>query len=305
MGGGSWSDNSYDRLTTSYKTKSKEEIFVHTQTNTISSDMKPHGLKSRESRDSKDHPKSLAVAIFLDVTGSMGNIPDDIARHRMGDLMKTLMKHHIHDAHILFGGIGDHITDKYPLQIGQFEAETTLLNKWLTSINLEGGGGGQMRESYLLAWLFAARHTTIDCFEKRGQKGYLFTIGDEMSWDNVGPIDLKHLMGYKEISQISDIQILSEAKKKFHVFHLHVQQGDYRDDPNVLGYWKNLLGENFIKIDNYKKICEIIATIVATGQGVEIEHAVSTLDKTTAQTVRDILSPLINAFKNVEHKLLG
>ncbi|HAO33838.1 MAG TPA: hypothetical protein DCQ84_12920, partial [Candidatus Competibacteraceae bacterium] len=44
---------------------------------------------------------------------------------------------------------------------------------------LEKGGGGNACESYTLPWYFAATHTAIDCFEKRGKKGYLFTVGDE------------------------------------------------------------------------------------------------------------------------------
>ena len=27
---------------------------------------------------------------------------------------------------------------------------------------------------------FMARHTSLDCHEKRGQRGYLFIIGDEL-----------------------------------------------------------------------------------------------------------------------------
>ena len=50
---------------------------------------------------------------------------------------------------------------------------------------LERGGGGQQTESYELAAYFMARHTSIDCFEKRGEKGYLFLIGDEEFYPKV------------------------------------------------------------------------------------------------------------------------
>ena len=49
----------------------------------------------------------------------------------------------------------------------------------LKMIWLEKGGGGNSHEGYHLPWYFAAQHTQIDCFEKRGRKGYLFTVGDE------------------------------------------------------------------------------------------------------------------------------
>ena len=39
-----------------------------------------------------------------------------------------------------------------------------------------------MTESYELAMYFMARHTALDCHEKRGKRGYLFIIGDEMAY---------------------------------------------------------------------------------------------------------------------------
>ena len=60
----------------------------------------------------------------------------------------------------------------------QFEADLRIADQ-LARLWLEGGGGGNRFESYNLPWYFAARRTSIDCFEKRGRKGYLFTVGDE------------------------------------------------------------------------------------------------------------------------------
>ena len=60
---------------------------------------------------------------------------------------------------------------------------------------LEGGGGGQMRESYELAMYFMARHTSLDCHEKRGKRGYLFIIGDEMPYPNVNPQQVSRILG--------------------------------------------------------------------------------------------------------------
>ena len=74
--------------------------------------------------------------------------------------------------------IGDAECDRAPLQVTQFEADIRLADQ-LRELWIEGGGGGNRGESYHLPWAFAAMRTSTDCFERRGRKGYLFTIGDE------------------------------------------------------------------------------------------------------------------------------
>jgi hypothetical protein len=291
MGYASWSSTAYDNLKTDYSTKSTDDIFTNNKTRTIDNEMNPKNLSVREARDSDAHPQSLAIMINLDVTGSMGRIPDIIVREKLGNLMNTLIDHNVKDAAVLFNAIGDHVEDKYPLQVGQFESGTQELNKWLTSTFIESGGGGQNRESYLLAWLVAGRHTSIDCFEKRGQKGFLFTIGDEACWNKLDKSSLTEIMGYDENGEgLSDKQLLTEAQRMYNVFHIHVQQGSYRDDPEILKYWKDLLGERLILLDDYDKISEVIATTVSVMLGADLEEVVNTFDKSTAVTVRNSVS---------------
>ena len=142
MGGSSWSSDAYKNLSNSYATKSKSAIFTSTK---LTSTMSPHGIKFRESRDSDAHPKSLAINLYLDVTGSMGDIPNFLIKEKLGTLMETLIKHGIEHPQVLFGGIGDQYSDQAPLQVGQFESGTEELNKWLTELYLEGNGGGQVK----------------------------------------------------------------------------------------------------------------------------------------------------------------
>lgn len=302
MGGGSWSSTAYSNLSRSYAAKSIDDVFVNTKTKTMSADMDPKNITVRESRDSADHPKSLAVAIFLDVTGSMGQIPKAIASTSMPMLMETLIKNDVKDAHVLFGAIGDQEADNYPLQVGQYEAATELLDKWLTSINIERGGGGQEMESYLLAWLIAGRHSSIDCFEKRGQKGFLFTIGDEASWDKISAADYEEIMGYHVETSLTDKQLLKEAQRMYHVFHIHAQQGTYRNDPKILEYWRGLLGERLIIMEDYGKVCEIISSIVSTMSGANIDDVVSSFDSSTALMVRNTIAPIMKNMVNVDKK---
>jgi hypothetical protein len=288
MGYSKWSDDAYSHLSKSRIGMSADEIFSAKASDL----MRPFGVKMRESRDSETHPDSLSLAVFLDVTGSMGRIPEIMVKEKLGTLMNTLITHGIEHPQILFGAIGDHVSDSYPLQIGQFESGTDDLDKWLTEIFIEGGGGGQIMESYLLGWLFCARHTSIDCFEKRGQKGFLFTIGDEASWDNLDAKRLKDLMGYPEASTVSDRQLLEEAQRSYHVFHIHINEASYKDDPSVLGYWRKTIGERLIVLNDYNAIAETIAATVAMIHGVDLSNILTSFDAKTAKTVSNALSKL-------------
>ncbi len=282
MGGSTWSADAYKHIKADYSTKSTDQIFTN---DGIDPEMDPKGVKFRESRDSDAHPMSLAIMSNLDVTGSMGHIPEFLIKNKLGALMETMHGHNVPDAHVMFAGIGDHLSDSYPLQVGQFEAGTEELNKWLTKICLEGGGGAQDMESYSLAWFFAARHTSIDCFEKRGEKGFLFTIGDE--W--VNPVlqadKLTNLLGYKVGEDVTAEQCLQEAQRMYHVFHLHIKQTSTGSSKDIMDRWKKMMGEHLIIVDDYNNIAEIMASTVAVVRGANLDHVVSNFDPKTASSV--------------------
>jgi len=286
MGFGKWSDDAYTHLSASYATKSADAIFSRTAVK----DMLPVNLTVRESRDSDVHPNSVAVMVFLDDTGSMGRIPEDIVKNELGTLMNTIIDNGVPDPQILFGTINDHHCIDTPIQIGQFESGTDELDKWLTSMALQGGGGGQDMESYLLAWLIAGRHTSIDCFEKRNEKGFLFTIGDEKSWDSVTANSLRKILGYEKAEDVSDKQLLEEAQRLYNVYHIHVNEASYRDDPRVLGYWKDVLGERLIILNDYHAICATIATLIACQHGADMKTVTSKFDAKTAGIVTTALA---------------
>ncbi len=148
------------------------------------------GYRCRESRDSAEHPQSLAIAVLFDVTGSMRDVPRTLQAKLPQLLGLLLRKGYVTDPQIMFGAIGDATCDRAPLQIGQFESDNRMDDD-LGRILLEGGGGGQKTESYELALYFMARHTVTDCFAKRGRRGYLFIIGDEMAYPRVKPGEVR------------------------------------------------------------------------------------------------------------------
>lgn len=287
MGTSSWSGDAYRHLG-STRSKSKDaDIFT---AKTVTRDMDPVDLKVRESRDSTAHPKSLAVILALDVTGSMGMIPSQLVRGALANMMDTMYAHNIPDPQVMPVAIGDHYVDCCPLQIGQFESGNAELDKWLTSFFLERGGGGQHYESYPLAWLVAARHTSVDCWEKRGEKGFLFTVGDEAPWSKLEAETQKKLLGYAQPEDISIKDLLEEVSRSWNVFHVHIQEGTYRDDPRVFEEWRQLLGERFLVLDNYQNLAELIASTVAIVRGVDRATVTAGLTASAAKSVSTALA---------------
>lgn len=249
-----------------YANASTQEIFKE---KSINNAMSPYGVKIRESRDSKDHPKSLAIVLALDETGSMGSIPTYLVKQGLPHIMDSIIKAGIPDPQMLFLGIGDHECDQSPLQVGQFESNDELLDHWLTKLYLEGGGGGNGGESYLLAWYFAGKHTSIDCFEKRNEKGFLFTVGDEPCLTHISKATLRNLMGEGEYKDYTASELLEEAKKTYNVYHLNILEGNQGSSSRTLSTWKELLGDNLINVKKREDVSNIIADIVSKNSKVE------------------------------------
>jgi len=156
--------------------KSTAQIFTSYD---LHEDLDPKGT-NRESRDSDENPESTAIIIGCDVTGSMGFIAENLIREGLGVLFEEIYdRKPVSDPHIMVSAIGDVDSDRVPLQVGQFEADLKITED-LEKVYVEGNGGGNNKESYDLPYYYAAYHTSIDCFEKRNKKGYIFTIGDEL-----------------------------------------------------------------------------------------------------------------------------
>lgn len=269
MGSGRWDSRSYGDYTSTIRSKSAREIFRNSG---IKKDMDPKFIKVRESRDSEDNPLSTAVIVALDVTGSMGIIAEKIAKEGLGTLVQGIYdRKPVSDPHVMIMGVGDIFSDSAPLQATQFEADIRIAEQ-LKDIYLEGGGGGNSFESYDLPWYFAARKTSIDCFEKRGKKGYLFTIGDELPPQKMADVTtLKEVLGGAEEASLTSLEALAEAQEKYEVFHVIVEQGDFasRARQKVFKEWSDVLGARAIKLSNYNYIAEVILSVIAVAEGAD------------------------------------
>jgi len=288
MGYGKFSLNSRTTrsLSLGYKTKTSKDIFTEKYLN---KEMNPKGVTVRESRDSDEHPESLSIILGLDVTGTMGTVPHYLVKDGLPTIVERIIENGLKDPQILFMGVGDHKSDKSPLQISQFESSDELMDKWLTTVYLEGGGGRNGGESYFLPWYFASRHTSIDCFDKRNKKGILITIGDEPTHTEVTKGQLKKIMGKSfndepivdddvfeqwdddflevdEQERENDIftaeELLKDAQKMYDVYHIHIAQTKSGKVQSTIDGWDDLLGDNLIVAENREDVPDVISNII-------------------------------------------
>lgn len=267
MGGGSYSisnkslrNNIANSAGVSYNNVTMDtisEVFEQNKKREAHELMSPYELKIRESRDSAEHPNSVPIIIGLDETGSMGHVPMELIRDGLPHIMGKIIEQGIPDPQVLFLGIGDHKADSYPLQVGQFESSDEKLDYWLTKVYLEGNGGGNGGESYTLAWYLAAYHTATDAWEKRKQKGFLFTVGDEHYHNTIEANWLKKTMKHCSVeSNQTAVELLAKVQQMYNVYHIHIQRG------HTANPWKELLGDNCIVVNDHKDVAKVIADIV-------------------------------------------
>lgn len=264
--------------------KAVHEVF---RQRSIHASLDPKKIVVRESCDSDDSPESVPIIVALDVTGSMGHIAQSMVSTQLGTLMEGIWDNKvIKYPHLMFMAVGDVEYDDYPLQVSQFEADVSIVQQ-LSNIYVEGGGGGNNTESYDLPWYFAATKTKIDSFDKRGKKGYLFTIGDEMPPSGVKKVHLKETFGAEQEVNYSPEALLKMAQEKYNVFHVLVEEGSYarKKLDTVVPAWKELLGKRTLCLKDYTKLSEVISAAIRVSEGEDPETVIESYQGTKTKSV--------------------
>lgn len=253
----------------------------------------PTKFKQRESRDSSHNPRSRPIIVALDVTGSMGSIPNALLGAGLQTLVTEVVKRKtVEDPHFMMMGIGDASCDEAPIQATQFEADDAIIPQ-MAKIFLEGNGGGNDHESYDFAWLFAAARCVTDSFEKRKKKGYLFTIGDEMPPSVLTAQQITRFMGDGMEKDVDSWQSLTMAKAQWNVFHIIAAQGSYSSGSNlpvVETAWRKALKQNVIVMRDYTKLPEIIVSAIQVAEGDDHDAVAKSWGTGTDLVVRDAIA---------------
>ena len=261
MGFGNYSALAHQEIVKARRSEPLAEVFAR---NDCDPAMNPRGVKFRECRDSEPHPNSVGIVFALDVSGSMEQIPHELATQTLPTFMEEALRV-VSDPQILFMAFGNAYADNSPLQVGQFESEAPLIDRWLAATHVEMGGGG-LGESYGLAMYFAARHTAMDCLEKRGRKGYFFMTGDEVPFMHVNAEQVRGLIGDPLEGNILVHTMVAELLESFHAFFLIPDQK--RADTYECGpVWKLLLHERCIILEDTRDTARVCALLMGIQEG--------------------------------------
>lgn len=293
MGGGSWTSRDWAAYS-STRVTGKTDKGLFTSVN-LHSDLDVKNVDKRESKDSDSNPNSTALIVGVDVTGSMGKLAVNMIKSGCNTLATEIYNRKpITDPHVMFMGIGDVYCDSAPLQVTQFEADIRIAEH-LQKMYIEGGGGGNNSESYTFPWYFAAMHTDIDCFEKRGKKGYLFTVGDECVPAILTANEIDGVLGYKPQKDFTAEELYTMVSRKYHVFHLMVEQGNFMRSHRkaVIESWTKILGQRAILLKDSDKMAEVIVSTIQAIEGESIETIVKSWDGSTGVVVNTAIKDLV------------
>ena len=289
MGRGSYTAADWNKLRNSRNlgnAASETEIFKKTS---CDQRFDPKFIQTREARDSEDHPESLPIILGLDVTGSMGYLAKQVAQESLNEtMMKLYSTNAVKDPALMFAAYGD-IDDASPLQVTQFESDIRIAEQ-LLDLWLENRGSGKVCPSLL--WYFAAKHTSLDNYEKRKKKGFIFTIGDVADCrveGEVGNLPELYYRVFGEDVKMKVKDIVKDAGEKFEIFHLFLDNG-FGKAKNIV----NLLPGHtmVIRTDEIDAIPEIIISAIQMTEGMALEDTLKQWADAKIPVVKRALSEL-------------
>lgn len=289
MGG---SSINYSDLEKHYKTKGYDKVRRAEQVFTSYGMYEPFNPATmklpREACDSAESPRSRGIIFAEDVTGSMGRFLLSLIQNEFPRLIKSIYANVPYNPHIMFMGVGDvEVGDSAPLQVTQFETDLRMLEQ-LEKIYLEKGGGSNAWESYILPWYFAGKHIEMDCFNKRREKGFLFTFGDEHPTPSLSASHIRTVFGSREQinRSVSAYDCLEMASEKFYCYHIVLHGSRYGyDGRDIVNNWRKLMGSHVCDLGEHECLPELVSTILKMYEGVSKTDAIASINDTHARIV--------------------
>lgn len=290
MGYGSYSASDWSKLKASRKLSNDQNVEEVFKRRSCNPKFDPRFIGTRECFDSQDHPHSTPIVVGLDVTASMGYLAVKVATEALNDLITKLYSTNtIEDPALMCAAYGD-FRDESPLQVTQFESDIRIAEQ-LLDLYFENHGNGEVVPTCL--WEFLSRHTNIDAINKRGEKGFLFTIGDgaEIRTDAVSET-IKRVIG-DDVPRASVKSLLNEVQEKFHVFHIMLGTEGNRE---ILAGHKIVIGPEAVNV-----IPDIIFGVIRMQKGERQEDILLSYDNANRLLIHNALKQI--SLSDVGHSI--
>lgn len=220
MGHGSYNAADWSRLKSSKGISSSSTANDIFSSNSAQEKYQPRFISVRESRDSEDSPASTPIIIGFDSTGSMGYLAAEIAKNSLNKTATMILeKRPVTDPHLMCAAFTAP-NGSIPMQVTQFEADIRVVEQLLDFVL----GGGNRYSFDALVWYFALKHTSTDCFEKRGKKGFLFCIGDEVGDDGneiiLSADEIARVFGDQNAKDYRTKELAALVSERYEIFHI-------------------------------------------------------------------------------------
>jgi len=294
MGTSRWDEGSYTSYASARGNMHRDEIFT---SRSIDSRMNLQEIEFREARDSALNPNSTPIIIGIDVTGSMGRLAEYLVKTGLGVMVSHILERRpVVDPAMCVVAIGDAECDRSPIQVGQFESDL-VITEWLEAIHIEGGGGGNNKESYDMPYYFAINKTRTDSFEIRHEPGVLITIGDEPPSRVLKKEHVRRFIGDTPEVDTPFEELIESVRPMYTPYHITIAEGHYASHSikRVRDDWREYLGNAALVLTDHRKAAELIVSMLEVDAGNSVEDAISIWDQDTARILRQSFADFVSS----------
>lgn len=205
-----------------------------------------------------------------------------------------MQQKYLEDPSLSFCAIGDSDWSIAPLQVTPF-AQGLEIDDQIKKLFIEGGGGGNSKESYELLAYFYLNRVNL----QNSQFPFLFITGDEIFFDTITPKALKSVLGIELIdtSDIDSTEIFKILSKKYNIFHIRKSYADAKIEKVMSKKWSDAIGkERILDIETPKACIDVILGAVALTSGSRnLEGYIEDLKKRgqTKERIKEVTRALI------------
>lgn len=214
----------------------------------------------------------VPIVILVDGTGSMGKWPTKMFS-KLPYLEHETHEYFGDDFEFAWGVVGDCLSDTYWFGIQPF-AKKEAIKETLEKLVLEGGGGGDIHESYAHGALYCARNIHMP----NATKPILIMIGDEGFHDRIGKDEAKVLNVDIEGVSISAQDVFKELNRKFSCYLIRkpYDGASFPDDLSKLNptdkrieaQWKECFTDDqIVRLPDADRVVDVIFGIFAKETG--------------------------------------